>query len=438
MRRNAGLVILCALWASFAVVARAQTYTFTTIAGTPGTYGSSDGTNSEARFAFPSEIALDESSGALYVSDMLNHTIRKVTPSGSDWVVTTVAGLAGSPGAVDGTNSDARFNRPQGIKVDRFGNLFVCDLYNHMIRQVTPVGTNWVVTTIAGLAAVHGSDDGTNSQARFYSPRGLALEKNGSLAIADSANFAIRGITPEDTNWVVRTLAGEYPYFGFADGTNEWAEFNTPFGIVSAVDLFVADWGNHAIRQITKYGTDYVTTTIAGFSGLFGTNDGPALLAMFNCPAGITVDSFGNLFVTDKSSHTVRKLAAKEWTTSTIAGAALQSGTNDGPGSVARFKKPWGITVDPAGNLFVVDYSNHTIRKGTPQAAGPVITMFVEKGALVLSWPTAASGFVLENTGDLSIATWKTVTEGISIIGDSYFLTNTMTGPAVFFRLRQP
>src|SRR5215468_8325388 len=120
------LVCICGIAArSFA----AESYTFTTIAGLAGVSGNADGTNSDARFLFPADIAVDNN-GVLYVADLCNHAIRKIVPVGTNWVVTTIAGMAGVPSYADGTNTDARFNRPDGIIADQAGNLLVGDLYN--------------------------------------------------------------------------------------------------------------------------------------------------------------------------------------------------------------------------------------------------------------------------------------------------------------------
>ena len=116
----------------------------------------------------------------------MNCTIREVTPVGNNWVVTTLAGLAGCTGTNDGTGSAARFYYPYGVAVDSAGNLYVADSGNHTIREVTPVGTNWVVTTLAGLAGSAGTNDGTGSTARFNYPAGVAVDSAGNVYVADT------------------------------------------------------------------------------------------------------------------------------------------------------------------------------------------------------------------------------------------------------------
>jgi sugar lactone lactonase YvrE len=204
-----------------------------------------------------------DSAGNLYVADTSNNTIRKVTPSiagqQTNWVVTTLAGSAGSSGSADGTNSSARFNAPFGVTVDSAGNLYVADLGNNTIRKVTPsitgLQTNWVVTTLAGLAGSPGSADGTGSSARFSDPEGVAVDSTGNLYVGDAFNNTIRKVTPsitgQQTNWVVTTVGGLASVTGSADGTNSNARFNEPWGVAvdSAGNLYVGDAGNNTIRK---------------------------------------------------------------------------------------------------------------------------------------------------------------------------------------------
>jgi hypothetical protein len=431
---------LAVLGLGLAQPVRGQTglYEFTTIAGLAGNTGTNDGPGSIARFNFPGDLTID-APGNLYISDILNHTIRKVSPQGTNWVVTTIAGSPGNPGFADGTNTDAQFDRPNGITIDKTGILFVADHYNHTIRKITPQGTNWIVSTIAGVHLVHGDADGTNSDARFWSPTGIAVDASTNLFVVDTANFTLRKITPQGTNWVVTTIAGTPLTVGFVDATNEDAQFDYPYGITvdRANHLFVTDWGNYAIREISAIGTNWVVTTIAG-TGNIGTNDGAGPIAGFNLPNGICADLVGNLFVSDQSNDTIRQIItnAGNWIVSTVAGTALQAGTTDGLGPDVRFKHPWGVAVNSAGELFVTDYGNQTIRKGVFR---PSLQVSIAAGRLVLSWPASAALFTLETTSSLAPnTTWSPVTNSPVTNGLSLRLPLPPTNAPSFYRLRRP
>jgi hypothetical protein len=316
-----------------------EPYTFTTIAGKAGSMGSKDGTNSGALFNYPYELVIDRT-GGIYVSDGFNNTIRKMTPVGTNWVVTTIAGKAGSVGSADGTNSNARFNGPTGLAMDSVGNLFVSDFYNHTLRKMTPTGTNWVVTTIAGKAGLVGGADGMNSDARFNGASNVAMDKHGNLYMGDDLDKTIRKITPVGTNWVVTTIAGKSGISGSADGTNSAARFTWPSGVVvdSHGNLYVAEEVGFTIRKITPMGTNWVVTTIAGKAGVPGFKDGIGTSARLNGPVKLVMDSSGNLFVSDDFNNTIRKLApvGTNWVVTTLAGKPGFAGGADGTGSNAR------------------------------------------------------------------------------------------------------
>jgi sugar lactone lactonase YvrE len=219
-----------------------------TLAGSAGTNGLSDGTGTNALFNGPQGLTVD-SSGTIYVADTWNHTIRKVTSAG---VVTTLAGLPGNYGDTDGTSAGggtntARFYCPSGIAVDASGNVYVADTRNHTIRKVTAAG---VVSTLAGLGGVWGSADGINSIARFNQPQSIVVDLSGNLFVLDSGNQTIRMIAPVGTNWVVTTVAGQADVSGSADGTGSNAQFFYPGGIGanSAGAFCVADLCNNTIR----------------------------------------------------------------------------------------------------------------------------------------------------------------------------------------------
>lgn len=261
-------------------------YTFATIAGGGGGAGSADGMGSAARFAEPSGVAVD-SADNVYVADSDNHTIRKVTPEG---IVTTLAGLAGSKGSADGTGSMARFCYPGGVALDKAGNVYVADSLNETIRKMTPEGA---VTTLAGLAGSLGSVDGKGSEARFNDPQGIGVDRAGNVYVADSADDTIRKVTPEG---VVTTLVGMVNVSGSKNGKGSAARFGSMSGgppgvaVDGAGNIYVADEANETIRKITPAG---VVTTLAGVAGSQGTNDGPAKDARFHDPEGVTVDNSG-------------------------------------------------------------------------------------------------------------------------------------------------
>ncbi|HKS37373.1 MAG TPA: NHL repeat-containing protein, partial [Verrucomicrobiae bacterium] len=225
----------------------------TTLAGLAGNAGSVDGTGSAARFKFPLGLAVD-GVGNVFVADTSNSTIRKVTPAG---LVTTLAGLADNNGYADATGTAARFNYPAGVAADSSGNVYVADAINHTIRKVTSTG---VVTTLAGLAGGPGSVDGIANAARFNYPAGVALDSAGNLYVADEMNHTIRKVTPAGE---VTTLAGLAGSNASADGAGRNARFYEPRGVAvdSAGNTYVADSNNHRIRKVTPTGE---VTTLAG------------------------------------------------------------------------------------------------------------------------------------------------------------------------------
>jgi sugar lactone lactonase YvrE len=185
--------------------------------------GYTNGVGTGTRFNYPSGIAVD-SSGNLYVADYFNCLIRKVTTAGT---VTTIAGSAagigGYSGSADGVGAAARFSYSQGIGVDSFGNLYVADSGNHIIRKITSGGN---VTTIAGnTGSCCGSADGFGTAARFYRPQGIAIDSYGNLYIAESGNHLIRKITSGGN---VSTIAGSSGLPGYNNGVGSVAMFKSP------------------------------------------------------------------------------------------------------------------------------------------------------------------------------------------------------------------
>ena len=427
-----------------------------------------------------------DGAGNVYMADSANHTIRKVTQSG---VVTTLAGSPGVSGSTDGTGNAARFYYPDGVAVDASGNVYVADTYNHTIRKVTPAG---VVTTIGG--DIIGSNDGIGSAACFYQPSGIAVDSAGFLYVADGSNRriskgslmplpTISTVSPLPTgtskqaysqiltatggapsySWAIAagnlpagltlnssgvisgtaTVAGtanfiaqvtgsdtlfstkaftltvvECSYFwtnfagqpsssGSFNGTGTAARFYGSSGV--AVDgsgtVYVADEKNHTIRKVTTGG---IVSTLAGSPLVSGTSNGVGSTARFNRPTSVAVDGSGTVYVADSSNFTIRKMTPAGMVT-TIGGNARTGGSRDGLDSVARFYYPEGIAVDSSGLLYVADAENHRISKGIP-ISQPAITA-------VSPLPTGTQSFAytttLTATGGMAPYTWSVTAGGL-------------------------
>ena len=319
-----------------------EPYWVTTLAGKPSSSGGyKDGTNNVAMFTDPDSIAVD-TAGNLFVVEFTLGTLRKVTPVGSNWVVTTIAGR--------GTNG-VTFNSPNGVAVDNAGNVFVLDFNSAgRITEISPNGTNWTVTTLA---------TNVNGGAGLG---GLAVDSAGTLYFPGQGRRTIRKLELSGSDWVASDIAGMPGVIGSSDGTNTDARFNLCDRI--AVDthgtIYVGDYGNQTIRVIRKYDTNYVVTTLAGVAGSAGWCDGPGATARFSSPEAIAVDASGNVYVGD--AH-LRKITPDGFVT-TIAGN--RNGVSDGLGASAGYGAIYGAAADANGYLYFTDSGNNTIRRAQP------------------------------------------------------------------------
>jgi sugar lactone lactonase YvrE len=278
-----------------------------------------------------------------------------------DGVISTLAGSSNVAGDRDGIGTAALFNQPQALVADATGNIYVADTGNSVIRWITPAG---VVTTLAGTTANRGNQDGVGTAASFNSPAGIAMDDLGNLYVADAFNATIRKIASDRT---VTTIAGSAMNRGDSDGTGTAALFNYPNGIASDTsgNLYVADTYNDTIRKITPSGA---VTTLAGSAGISGASDGTEIVALFNQPYGTALDAAGDVYVADTGNETIRRVTPAGVVT-TVAGIAGVAGLRDGAGSNALFNQPRSLVVDPAGNIYVVDTGNALIRLISPSGA---------------------------------------------------------------------
>jgi len=307
----------------------------------------------------PKSVAVD-ADGNVYFPDAKKNVICQMQPSGQ---ISIIAGKSGVSGSADGLGIQASFCNPRGIAIDADDNIFVADTGNNTIRRITPSGR---VTTVAGLAGTVGSLDGTGMYARFNYPASIAVDRLGNVYVADLYNSIIRKVNKRG---VVTTIAGQPGIAGGADGKGYAALFSFPICI--AVDglqnIYVADMLNNAIRKVTPAG---VVTTLAGrLCYTPGSADGAGSCARFCHPCGVAVDNANNIYVSDSGNNTIRRIAP-DGVVTTLAGLAGQSGSADGVGEAVRFGHPTALAIDHVGNLYVTDLDNATIRKGSPPPIG--------------------------------------------------------------------
>lgn len=314
----------------------------TTIAGA-GYPGVEDGPALSASFSDPFGIAVDRRGNVYVAEGGQGNRIRRIKPDGQ---VDTIAGS--TEGFGDGRAMQAQFNTPSGIAIDKSGSILIADTSNNRIRKLAADGK---VTTLAGSGAA-GYRDGPSSEAEFDGPLGIAIDARGRVLVADAYNDRIREIS---TDGNVTTIAGTGAP-GFNDGATDSAAFDTPSGLTVDKDgnIFVADTGNNAVRKITPQGE---VITIAGQSNGEGSEGNSVRL---NHPVGIAITHDGFVFVSNEGSGRVVRISP-EGQAEKYAGSGL--GFSDGSGDNARFNGPAGLAIDREGNLFVADSQNFTIRQ---------------------------------------------------------------------------
>ncbi|MBP7810081.1 MAG: T9SS type A sorting domain-containing protein [Bacteroidia bacterium] len=301
----------------------------------------------------PKGVTID-ATGNIYICDTDNSCVRKVNVSG---IITTIAGIPGSSGySGDGGSAlAAKLYAPNGIALDASGNIYVAD--GNVIRKINTTGT---ITTIAGtgIAGVSG-DGGLATSAELNAPTSVAIDGAGNIYVSDNSS-RVRKI---NSSGIINTVAGNGTAGYSGDGgLATTAQLYSPVAI--AIDglgnLYIADDNNNCIRKVNTTGN---ITTIAGdgTSGFFG--DGSlATSSRLSSPRGITMDVNGNIFISDRGNHRIRKINTSG-IISTISGDGNASYNGSGiPAASATINTPYHLITDVLGNIYFCDLGNQRIR----------------------------------------------------------------------------
>lgn len=356
-------------------------YTVQTIAGN-GQKGYLNGNGTNSSFKKLSGLALD-AAGNVYVADQENHRIRKIDIQGN---VSDYAGN-GEKGYQDGYRMNAKFNSPMGITIDKEGNIYIAEYDGNYVRKISKDGN---VSTLAGNGTI-GNRDGKGSEARFSGCTDIAVDQNGNLYVTDFNNNTIRKVTQTGE---VTTYAGGNK--GYQDGLKNEAKFNGPIGldIDPYGNLFIADYNNLRVRKLSREGR---VTTLAG-SDQVGLQEGPGNQVSFRAPQDVVVDQSGNVYVSDLENNLIKRIN-KDGNVSIIAGNKSIK-AQDGPALNSGFNYPGNLTLDSRGNIIVSDQNNYRIRKISPNG-GFFIKPNLPEGLLfdrieghIFGTPLAASSLI--------------------------------------------
>ncbi len=312
-----------------------------------------DGPAIEAKLNWPNGVILDDD-GNLYIADRDNHRIRKI--DASTQIITTIAGT-GKEGysGDDGPATELQFDSPNGVALDEAGNLYVADRGNNRIRKIN--ASTQEITTIAG-------GNGSTTDLPLSGVRGVALDADGNVYIVNTLNHQILKL---DTGEVISVFAGTGDIGDGGPATS--ARLLGPLGVAldKGGDVYITDTSNNRVRKVDNNG---IITTIAGTGEEgYGGDGGPATNAQLHAPAGITVDPDGNVYISDRGNHRIRRIDTSGIIT-TFAGNGDRGDVDrdgdigdGGPATEAQLNRPGGIAVHPDGNIYIADTGNHRIRK---------------------------------------------------------------------------
>src|SRR5882724_308905 len=373
--RRLGLCLALLLLLSPTLASAQPAAIITTIAGG----GPADGSPAlSAALFWPMRVAMVPGSSDFYVSVIESHRVYRV--SASTGAITTVVGAGGA--GYNGDNipaTSAQIAAPYGIAVDTStGDLYIADGGNHRIRKVT--AATGLISTVAGggYGGYFNGDNGPATSATLHTPMGVAFDQgNGDVLIADTYNNRVRRVSA--TTGIITTVAGtSTPGFNGDGILATAAQLYQPFGVTvmpGTRDVLIADSGNHRVRQVSIASGIITTVAGAGYGGTDADNI-PATSAHINYPTEVVVyPPYGHLLVAEAGGNRIRLVAADTGNILTVAGIGGASGFSGdgGPATSAAFSGPYGLALDPATNdLVIADLMNNRVRRVT--AATGVIT----------------------------------------------------------------
>ncbi len=341
------------------------------------------GAATNAVLSLPTGVAMD-GAGNIYIADSAQNWIRMVCASRTSAIIrgTTCAGagiistIAGNgmarAGGDEAPASAAGLNDPTGVAVDGVGNLYIADTGNNAIRVIA-ASTGNIATVAGGGSGGFSGDEGPARAARLNRPRGVTLDANGNLYIADTGNHRIRRINAADetTSTVAGNgssrLNGEGRFSGDG-GPAAKAELNSPGPVAfdAAGNMYIPDTANNRVRMVHAVDgaiteASEITTFAGNGTAAYSGDGGAAIEAGLRGPSSVAVDAAGNVWIADTGNNAIRKVNAATLHMTTVAGAGVGRSTLDGEGN-PTLNAPTGIFLDGEGDLFVADAQNRVVR----------------------------------------------------------------------------
>ena len=417
------------------------TGTLSIFAGVVASYGApTAGAATSSTLDYPYGVAVD-SSGNVYIADLYNAEVEKVTASGT---LSIFAGTGSQAAPTAGTATNSPLNTPVGVAVDSSGNVYIADTNNDVVEKVAG-GT---LSIFAGAGSRGAPTAGPATSSKLGGPFGVAVDSSGNVYIADGLNNVVEKVTPAGTLSIIAGIVGSSgpPTAGPATSST----LNTPVGVAvdGAGNVYITDAQNNVVEKVTPAGTLSIFAGIVGSSG--PPTAGPATSSTLHTPYGLAIDSAGNVYITDSGNEVVEKVTPSG-TLSIIAGIAGSSGPpTAGPAIKSRLDGPAGVAVDGSGNVIIVDFGNDVVEKVTTAGTLSILAGDGTSGAPTAGLATASMldsphGVAVDSSGNVYIAdASNNLVEKVTPAGTLSIFAGTGTagpptpGPAISSKLHLP